>query len=134
MWRIKDIKDKLIKKLEEITDFKKVEWFLWNIEYPYCFVKFNWLIPTQIETDGWRLQENYSFTITIKYPFINRQASSAKMIDFVEKTLDKLYRNRYLDWLAQYVEIENIDEWEDDVWNKEKEIIINLIITKFIKR
>lgn len=116
MARIQDIKNALVTKISEITDFTNVlpyvkyEW-IWS---PTVFIKYRWCSSEKVDTI--RDLEKHNFELSIIYDYDNDQEAEVVLISLVEKVIDKLKEDITLWNLLQYLDITSVEEnLEDDI-------------------
>ena len=128
---ITQIKDWIITLLGTITNINEVSWFVkTNIKYPYCFVKYRTSDNVVIST--WkRYKKEHVFDIQVWYNYDNDEDAEEFTITLAQNLLDLFNNNPSLNWLVNFVQINQISE--DILDDDKKEKIVNANITVIIQ-
>ena len=131
--RIKDIKDKIIEKFEEIDIIVAWYWFYQTLpSYPSVVVKYRWA-ETELRTTWRGFREEHKFEANIFIDYTEEELSEEFFVEVTEKVLDKFYEDasQTLDWLCNLLIIDWINDSLEDEEQKVK--IITVDITAVIR-
>lgn len=134
MTTIQDIKDALVLKISEITDFTDVLWYVAykDIGYPSVFIKYRWSENVMVDTI--RNLVTHNIELSIIYAYDNDKKAEEVLVWLVQKVMDKLDEDRTLWNLLHSLDIKNVDESLMDDIDKVKVMTFSIDCSLFTNR
>lgn len=127
---VKNIKDRIILKLQEIDDFVGVYWYL-NAEswFPSAFLKYKSRNVNYRDTI--RNNVDLKLELNVVYNRDNEELSEFVMVDLIDKIEAKLYEDSTFWWLVNWISWLSYRETIEDELNKVKLMTIEVDLTYF---